>query len=907
MYQKLFGIFLVFPLSVIFAKPTLSEIHSGDVKIAHPNSQHMEIIASDKAIIHWKDFSIAKNEGAKFIQPHSSASVLNRVIENNPSSLLGQLESNGKVFLINPAGIVIGKDAIINTASFIASTLDVSNDDYMKNSAMFFHDTTKAKIVNLGRIQAWDGDVFLISYNIDNQGTIEAKQGQCHLVAGQEIILHPAKEEKIFIKTALSNQEKDDETIGINNTGTIQAVEAYLHADGNTYALAMNLEGEIQATGFVQKEGRVFITAEKGRLEAKGNIIAKNENDTGGKIHLLAEEVVIKDHAVIDVSSNGDAGEILIGGDFQGKNPDIYNSLFTYIGNDVNICADSLQEGNGGRVIIWSNDQTKCFGNISAKGGNTRGDGGFIEISSAKNLQYQGKAHASAFNGLAGTILYDPSDINIANYGGISNPAYPTSPGPPTDIYDPTGLPSPAELDVVNIVNSLNGGTNVTIQTGSGTMGSGIVQVINEINWSSVSPVTLEIRADADIIVSAPIRDTGQATNVILYSTMGNINVYSNVEISTGTVTGMGMGTLVLAAEQGNIQIDKGCKPTSIANIDMQANNGQIFFNGDPMDQIFCNSATEQNYTAANITINNSTIKAIDFDIGFNANVGDLQILGSDIQAQNQGLNYFAVKNVHLENSTHQSAYNIYIKSQDSTIDTVNTNILGSTLGVNIVNFDAYENIICNGTNIESNMGFIELIAGQDLVFYSTSASANQNLTIRVDNRYPSSPQIGSGQFIFDAGSQLTTPAELRIYTAIFPQNTISGQLNGSFYTGVEDVEDPQNQYGYYYPSGSFTAPYTVFFKRETKEDPVPPDDKEKIEKVVTEELDYLHLYDTGRIWTRSFSLSYEADNNWFVFDNPKIFSSFNVQDEDEYFLPQRKYLELKTKTLNPETSKLYE
>ena len=70
--------------------------------------------SSDRGIIHWEDFSIGKSESVKFLQPGASSAILNRVTGGKRSDLLGALQANGHVYLINPSGILIGAGAVIN-------------------------------------------------------------------------------------------------------------------------------------------------------------------------------------------------------------------------------------------------------------------------------------------------------------------------------------------------------------------------------------------------------------------------------------------------------------------------------------------------------------------------------------------------------------------------------------------------------------------------------------------------------------------------------------------------------------------------------------------------------------------------------------------------------------------------
>ncbi len=97
----------------------------------------LSITNSPGAIINWRAFSIGSNEITRFIQQSSASSVLNRVVGADPSVILGALQSNGRVFLINPNGILFGAGAQIDVAGLVASTLNLSNGDFAAGRLRF--------------------------------------------------------------------------------------------------------------------------------------------------------------------------------------------------------------------------------------------------------------------------------------------------------------------------------------------------------------------------------------------------------------------------------------------------------------------------------------------------------------------------------------------------------------------------------------------------------------------------------------------------------------------------------------------------------------------------------------------------------------------------------------------------
>lgn len=271
---------------------------AGEVNFEQADAAKLSITASDKAIIHWKDFSIGANETTQFIQPNSHSMVLNRVTGEITSHILGTLESNGRVFLINPRGVLVGEGAKIDTAYFVASTLDLSDHDFMERKELLFKGSSDGIIVNLGTINAWDGDVVLLARCVENLGSITAPRGTAVLGAAKEILLKPAGQERIYIHPQI--EQSDDLVM---NTGEISALQVELKAEGNPYAFAINQSGKIDALSIAERQGRIFLVSEKGGVHSKGSI------STDGN------EVKISGNTVVFGSEDATKGSILLQSD----------------------------------------------------------------------------------------------------------------------------------------------------------------------------------------------------------------------------------------------------------------------------------------------------------------------------------------------------------------------------------------------------------------------------------------------------------------------------------------------------------------------------------------------------------------------------------------------------------------
>ncbi|MDP2157345.1 MAG: filamentous hemagglutinin N-terminal domain-containing protein, partial [Nitrospirota bacterium] len=156
------------------ALPRGGTVVGGSATISVPNAATMNINqSSNKAIINWNGFDINTNELVKFVQPGTSAVILNRVVGADPSSILGQMQANGRVFIVNPNGIFFGQSAVVDVAGLIATTLNIKDTDFMAGNYTFTQDQNAAlaAIVNKGKIYINDkGFAVFVAPLVSNEG-----------------------------------------------------------------------------------------------------------------------------------------------------------------------------------------------------------------------------------------------------------------------------------------------------------------------------------------------------------------------------------------------------------------------------------------------------------------------------------------------------------------------------------------------------------------------------------------------------------------------------------------------------------------------------------------------------------------------------------------------------------------
>ncbi|MDD5303754.1 MAG: filamentous hemagglutinin N-terminal domain-containing protein, partial [Elusimicrobia bacterium] len=522
----LVAILIALPRS-LWANPTGGEVAAGSAGISSSGGTLTVIQASNNAIINWRDFSINQGELTQFIQPSALSAALNRVTGGNPSAVYGTLQANGRVFLINPNGIAVGPTGVINTQGFVASTLDLNNDEFMAGGALRFSGSSAANLINAGRITALGGDVLLIAHTVQNTGEIVATHGTAALAAGTEVLIQPGGDERVFVKAGGS----DKAAVGVDQQGRIAAATAELKAaGGNVYSLAINNAGLVQATGVERRGGRVYLVAEGG-------------------------DIALKSGSVIDASGADGGGTVLVGGDSQGLNPDVPNASVVTVEAGAAIKADALENGDGGKVVVWGTDAASFRGLISAKGGVEGGNGGNVEVSGG-HLDFDGMADARAPQGLLGTLLLDPWNLRISDsaQSGITG-----------TFASDSGA---SNLNVVTLQNQLNT-ANVTVRTGdpAGSSQPGDITVDSAVTWNHDSTLTLQ--AHNDITVNAPItnNDAGSNAGVTMLSNSGGSNPGAAINLNAGVATAGGVQTY---DGRVNLQADE----------TLTAGGGSVVFNG---------------------------------------------------------------------------------------------------------------------------------------------------------------------------------------------------------------------------------------------------------------------------------------------------------------------------------------
>ena len=593
-------VYLINPNGVIFSKTAQVDVGG--------------LVASTHSISN-ADFLNGKQH---FTQDHANGSVINQ----------GQI-TTAKGGIVALIGEQVTNTGSINTpqgTTVLAAGKTVDLD--MQGSGLVEVKVTEAalnaQITNSGIIQADGGQVIMSAQSasqllktvINNEGVIEArglveKNGAIVLSGGDNGVVQVTGTLDVSGQSASPSANSNVEggkiivsgqQIALNNGAILNADSIQAGKQGSIQLLAQQditlaAGSKISANNSQGDAGAIHIESKTGTTLAQGTIEAQARHvGKGGPIELLGERVGVVDQASINASGENGGGQVLIGGDYQGKKPVVHNAKATYVDKDTTIKADANTNGDGGKVIVWSDEATRAYGDISAKGGKQSGNGGFIETS-GHWLDTAGiKINASSSHGLGGEWLLDPYDITIQGFSG------PTTSGPSFPNWT-AGATSSIIINT-DIEAQLNNGTSVTIYTGgaTGTDVGNITVAATNISKTLGGNATLDLKADNAIIIDSGIG---------ISSTNNQLNVIFNADAD-------GSGA-------GNIQMMNGSS--------ISTNGGNIIMGGGSCSTVNCTLAAS-GYDATSQFKSNG----IYFN-GIGESIVTLNSGGGDISLQGQGIN----------------------------------------------------------------------------------------------------------------------------------------------------------------------------------------------------------------------------------------------------------------------------
>ncbi len=513
------------------ALPQGGQVASGSVSIDTPGAGSMTITqGSDRAVVNWDSFSIGTGAHVDIRQPSRDAAMLNRVTGSTTSEIHGRLTANGQVHLVNPNGIFIGPNGTVDAGSFAASTLDITDDDFNAGRLRYGGTGNSATVENAGRVTIGRGGyAALIGGKVNNSGIVTVPYGRIGFAAGERVVLDVSGDQ--FLQVALPSEGDDDGEALIDNSGTASAtgglVEMRAATARNAARNAINLSGVAEASSVSVRNGTIILgggdggvvrvtgkVSTRSRPTPAGIVVTQSARPRarGGDVTITGASIELAG-AQIDASGEGGGGLIRIGGDFAGQGP-LPRAETVFGDAQTMINADALEQGDGGRIVLWSDAHTQFAGSLSARGGAQGGDGGFVEVSSKLTLNYTGLADRRAPLGKWGVLLLDPTDI----------------------VVDP-GVGGEDALET----NLAMG--DVTLNTGgSEDTDAGNITVNANVDWTAAT--TLTLIADDEMVSS------GTGGNIVLNGAIngasGGLSLDAVNQITTGPGGAINVGSFSL-------------------------------------------------------------------------------------------------------------------------------------------------------------------------------------------------------------------------------------------------------------------------------------------------------------------------------------------------------------------------
>ncbi|SAK51029.1 two-partner secretion domain-containing protein [Caballeronia ptereochthonis] len=567
------------------ALPAGGQVVNGNVSISTPAANTMAITqGSQKGIVNWNSFSIGASETVNIAQPSAQAVLLNRVVGSEASTIAGRLNANGQVFLVNPAGVLFARGASVNVGSLVASTLGISDADFLAGKYHFLGASPNGggRVVNQGSITAGErGTVALLGAQVDNSGTVSAKLGTVAMGAGSDITLDFAGDGLTMLKVDGAAAQALASNSGVLQADGGQVLMSVQTADALA-ATVLNQTGTVRAQSVAERNGRIVldggaagVTEVAGGVDATGGAGLK-----GGNIDVTGYHVAVNDGARIDASGAAGGGRVRVGGGAAGKATDIHNADAVWMGPAAQVRADALVNGDGGNVVVYGTNAARVYGTLTAKGGAQGGNGGLIETS-ARFLDVAGATiDASALHGVGGTWVLDPYDVTIVS-----------------STIDSGGGPvfTPTQADTVittgTIEGRLNSGTSVTINTGSGGAQLGDITLEGQIDKSAGGAATLTLDAAHSIYVDRTARASAGASitsesvngngagplNIVLRANGANSNDGTAVILLRGSDN----GSLALSSNGGDISIGQpaangGTPRVAIDHVDIDTRTHEV-------------------------------------------------------------------------------------------------------------------------------------------------------------------------------------------------------------------------------------------------------------------------------------------------------------------------------------------
>lgn len=559
---------------------TITPAGDGTGTIVTPNGDRITItggsLSADQLnLFHsFERFSLSAQQTATFFSDPQILNILGRVVGGDASLINGLLEvvgSDANLYLINPAGIVFGPQARLNVGGdFFATTADgiglgdggwfnaVGAMDYGQLTGMpfqfRFEQAEPGAVVNSGDLRVNPGQrLGLMGGTVLNTGSLTAASGEVLITAvSGENILRLSQPGQLLSLDITPNDLTAMAIAPLDLPSLLTGGEVTVTSTGTLKLQSTAKEIPI-APGLAVHNGAIDVAGEQG-----GSVV-------------IGGEAIALSGATINASGVNGGGTVLIGGEQQGGGP-MPRAKFTVMDETSQIRADAVDQGDGGRVILWADDTTAFDGDISARGGENGGDGGFVEVSGAENLAFRGTVDVAAPQGAVGSVLLDPTNITIQ--AGVGSSGFIGSllfgDVGPTVIFE-------SELEAITGAITLQATNDITF-TDSADDSFNLLSASGPITFTAGRNITMndtndEIRADQNITFSA-------GGNLVLgfIDTSDVVGPTGSITLTAGgSVTAENLDTSITISggQAGPVTVTAG-GPISLKDIDTSSSSASV-------------------------------------------------------------------------------------------------------------------------------------------------------------------------------------------------------------------------------------------------------------------------------------------------------------------------------------------
>jgi len=522
----------------VSAMPVGGVVSAGAANIGGSPGGMIITQSTQSAAINWQSFNIGQSEAVQFVQPNSNSVALNRVSGSDLSIILGSMSANGKVFLVNPNGILFGKGAQVNVGGLVASALNITDPDFMAGN-YHFTGANRGLILNQGQINADGGYVALLGANISNEGVILARLGTVVLAAGTSITLDVAGDGLLGVVV-------DQGVVNglVQNAGLIQAdggqVLLTALAAGTILQSAVNNTGVVRAQTIENHNGTIRLLGDKqnGSVYVDGTLDASAPwGGNGGFIETSAAHVAAADTAIVSTrSAQGITGGWLIdptdftiaatGGDMSGAA--LGNRLLV---SNITISSNDGLSGNSGNIMVsapvhWASATTLTLNAVhdvlvnAALTADTAGAD--IVLVAGHDI-----ATTATITVVAATSAITLSAGNDVRIGGIITG---------TAANSAIGISAVHDVVTTAIINVVAADSSITLKAGNDMRAGGSITAV-----AAGSSINLQAGRDVVTTITAPILAVAAATLI-------DLNAGRDVNVNSAISAGAAGSTISMEA-----------------------------------------------------------------------------------------------------------------------------------------------------------------------------------------------------------------------------------------------------------------------------------------------------------------------------------------------------------------------